>query len=152
MHVCLSCGATRSPADPCPDHPDEPLVDAADPAVRDQLRIMDDQARDRADTRSVYLGASLGFGLGLLVCALAWPILSITDEGPMLAVLVTTGLGVLLARRRARQRFRPRFAAHTGEATWAELELDADAQGAATPGLAHYVGLEDEDFARFRRR
>ena len=61
--LCVECAALHRPAEFCPVHPDEPLLDPTDDDVILELIRLDDRARGRAFT---FWGVSMG-AIGLLI-------------------------------------------------------------------------------------
>lgn len=108
--LCVLCAKLHNPAEFCPVHPDEPLLDPAKDDVRFELMALDDKAKGRTYMRFGAIGAALGFALGIGVYYL------IKSQSPLVAEafrmeIVFGGLAGLLAVGLlvAKLRYRPRF-------------------------------------------
>jgi hypothetical protein len=108
--LCVLCARLHNPADFCPVHPDEPLLDPTDDDVRFELMALDDKAKGRTYMRFGGVGAGLGFVLGIAVYygikAVAAPLAEAFRMEIVFGGLVgLLALGLLLAKLRYRPKF-----------------------------------------------
>ena len=112
--LCIECAKLHNPAQMCPVHPEEPLLDPDDDDVRFELMNLDDRARSRTYTRWMI---GLG-GLGLVLATAGYFLFKIYVNGVIEAFWAETiGGGVVgggfIGFLVARKTYKPRFAQWT---------------------------------------
>ena len=111
--LCVKCAATHRPAEMCPVHPDEPLLDPTDDRVVLELIALDDRARSRSHLRwtSAFGGGGLALAVGALFAmdAVGIPAMEFFWETIIGLALGGAVLGGVISIKR----FCPRFARWT---------------------------------------
>lgn len=108
--LCTACARLHNPAQFCPVHPDEPLLDPENDDVRYELINLDDRARSRTYTRwMVGLGAA-GLAMGLAAAYLTAVFVNVAFGVFAREIIVGGAVGGGMAGFiTAKVRYRPKF-------------------------------------------
>ena len=110
--VCWDCGAEVIGDEHCVLHPDEPLADASDANVRDELRKVDSHAREKVYRRWELPFCVGGMALGTLIYFVIFGSLDyFSGEVFLVAAGGGGAVGFSAGRAIAASRFKPKFAA-----------------------------------------
>lgn len=107
--LCERCAKTYSNPGDCAVHPDEPLLDVRSEAVVMELIAIDDKARDAIMNRWMLLLGVTGFVFAFLMQNAGRS----SGSSSLFPLTISPGLGAIIGRIIAQQRFQPRFRAWT---------------------------------------
>jgi len=106
MFVCTHCGATRPQPTPCPDHPEEAVLDSSERGVRKLLARLDADQLKLELYDACTLGVIVGMGTGYSLIESA----QVGFWGQLAVLTAMVGGFVLTAAWWAKRKHRPRFA------------------------------------------
>jgi hypothetical protein len=112
--LCVRCAALHRPAEFCPSHPDEPLLDPRDEQVIYELVALDDKAKQRTYLIWPVILGGIGLVLGIATLVALYSLAPDVAEAFRVEVLggSTVGLGAL-GFLVAKLRYKPRFSRWT---------------------------------------
>ena len=135
--ICLGCGGIVDGDRACPRHPDDPLLDPREDAVRDVLIAEDDRRRQRHFGRWSIFGVFAGFSLSVAIAAF----LAMFDAIPgayayetvTAWIISLSSAGAAAGRSHARRTFKPLYGQWTNESSLPALTAQELAAVEPTP-------------------
>jgi hypothetical protein len=108
--LCVLCAKLHRPAELCPLHPDEPLLDPRDEQVVYELIALDDKAKQRTYIRWPVIMGAIGLAAGIATLIALDSVSPDAAEAFRLELVTGPALGMgALGLLVAKLRYRPRF-------------------------------------------